>query len=199
MLLDTESCPHLSGVAEYRQWAKDDLEGPPKHVYSVRFSVDNDADTWSEEITKSGEGRRYSRELGHQYVDNGKVIEYLSGVTNWPVLIKMLRPTRFDIWGRPEDKWKILGAEPVEHGHLVHLGREASHAVAELFISDTFSLPMRWTEVHPLGSGHGAKREVEIEGIHVPEAWKRRVGMDMSEKGELGASSLVEEPLRETR
>lgn len=158
------------------------------------FSVDNEAGTWSEDITKSGEGRRYSKESGHEYVDNdGKPIEYLSGVSNWPVLIKMLRPTHFEIWGRPGDKWKLSGAEPIEHGHLLHFGRDTSPAVAELFLDNTFSLPMRWTEVHPLGDRRGAKREVEIKAIHVPDAWKRRVGMDMSIEGELAVSSMVED------
>lgn len=151
----------------------------------MHFSVDNGSGSWSEDVVKYGEGRRYSRESGQEYVDDGgEVVDYLSGVSEWPKLIKMLRPTKFEIWGRPGDKWRMTGAESTEHGYLLHLDRDTSSAVAELLIDTTFSLPLRWTEVHPLGPASGAKQEVEIKALHIPQEWKRLTGMDMSEEGE---------------
>lgn len=157
----------------------------------MHFSVDNDSGSWSE-VVKGGEGRRYSRESGHEYVDDhGQVIDYLSGVSEWPKLVKMLRPSRFEIWGRPGDSWRMT--ESTEHGYLLHLNRDTSLAVAELFIDTTFSLPLRWTEVHPLGPASGAKQEVEILGLHIPPERKRLTGMDMSEQGELMIGSPAPE------
>lgn len=192
VLLDTESCSRLSGTAEYKQWGRDDPMGSPKHVRTVHFSVDHQTGAWSEEIVPSGEGRRYSRESGYEYVDNGKPIDYMPEVRELPTLVKILTPTRFEIWGRPGDKWKVSGAERIEHGYLLHFARDTSPAVAELFVSDLFALPVRWTETHTLGDGRQAKSEIEIKGIHVPEEWKRRVGMDSSVQGEDRISAMVE-------
>lgn len=151
----------------------------------MHFTVDNDSGRWSEDVVGYGEGRRYSKESGHEYVDDrGEVVDYLSGISEWPKLVKMLKPSKFEIWGRLGDKWRMTGAESTEHGYLLHLNRDRSPAVAELFVDTTFSLPLRWTEVHPLGPASGAKQEVEIKALHIPEEWKRLTGMGMSEKGE---------------
>lgn len=148
----------------------------------MHFTVDNESDRWSEKVVKNGEGRRYSKESGQEYFDErGEVIDYLSGISEWPKLVRMLKPSKFEIWGRLGDKWRMTGAESAEHGYLMHLDREESRSVAELFVDTTFSLPLRWTEVHPLGP---AKQEIEIKGLHIPVEWKRLTGMDMSEKGE---------------
>ncbi|MGW8812987.1 hypothetical protein [Gordonia terrae] len=184
LLLNAESCSRVSGTAEYRQWSKSDLTGPPIHIRTVHFSVDNETGGWSEDDPKFGEGRRYSTEAGQEYVDNGKVVDYLSGVSEWPTLIKLLRPSKFKIWGRIGDDWRMTGAESTEHGYLMHLDRDTSQATAELFVDTTFSLPIRWTEVHPLGPTTAAKQQVEILALHIPQEWKRLTGMDMSEKGE---------------
>ena len=175
----------MSGTAEYRSWGKGSLAGPPKRVDTVEFVVDNQTGRWSERNVKYYQERRYSTESGQEYVDNGEEIDYLRGISNWPTLIKMLRPSKFEIWGRIGDKWNMKGAETTEHGYLMHLNRDSSPAVAELFIDTTFSLPLRWTEVHPLGPDSGAKKEVEVLGLHIPQEWKQLTGMDMSEQGEL--------------
>ncbi|MBD0862609.1 hypothetical protein IA539_15515 [Gordonia sp. zg691] len=193
LLQNAEVCSRVSGTAEYRQWGKNDLTGPPKHVQTVHFSVDNESGSWSEDDVKYGGGRRFSRESGQEYVDHGEVVDYLSGISEWPKLIKMLRPSKFEIWGRPGDKWRMTGAESTEHGYLLHLDRDTSPAVAELFIDTTFSLPIRWTEVHPIGPTARAKQEVEILALHIPREWKQLTGMDMSEQGELMVSFMVEE------
>ncbi|NMO02631.1 hypothetical protein HH308_15570 [Gordonia sp. TBRC 11910] len=194
LLLNAESCSRVSGTAEYKSWGKSELIGPPKRVNTVEFVVDNQLGSWSEDAVGYGEGRRYSKDTGQEYVDNGgEVIEYLAGISNWPLLIKMLRPSRFEIWGRIGDKWRPKGAESVDHGYLLHLNRDTSPATAELFIDTTFSLPTRWTEIHPPGPTVGAKREVEIKGLHIPPEWKRLTGMDMSEKGEDLISSMVKD------
>ena len=78
----------------------------------------------------------------------------------------------------------MAGAESIEHGYLMHLNRDASTPVAELFISTTFSLPIRWTEVYPIGPEIGMKHEVEILALHIPREWKILTGMDMSEEGQ---------------
>ena len=78
----------------------------------------------------------------------------------------------------------MTGAESTDYGLLTHFNRADSSATAELFIDAHFSLPIRWTEVYPLGPNLGAKQEVAITAIHVPDTWKRRMGMDMSEEGE---------------
>ncbi len=78
----------------------------------------------------------------------------------------------------------MTGAESTEYGLLVHFDRSESSATAELFIDAHFSLPTRWTQVNVVGPKRGAKREVEIIAIHVPDTWKRKMGMDMSVEGE---------------
>lgn len=193
LLLNTESCSRVSGTAAIKSWGKGDFSGPPKRVQTVQFVVDNISGSWSQIDERYGEGFRYSREFGHEFVDNGDVVDYLSGLTNWPTQIKMFRPSKFEIWGRPDDKWRIAGAEVAENGYLLHLDRSISQAVAELFIDTTFSLPTHWTEIYPIGDNVGAKKEIEIQAIHVPVAWKEKMGMDMSEEGEDRISFMVNE------
>lgn len=198
LLLNTESCSRVSGTAVYRRWKKDDLTGAPNSVETVEFVVDNELDSWSETHRSIGQTRRYSMDSGQDLVDvDGASIapKPSSDFDHWPLLIKMLRPVRFGIWGRPGDKWRMAGAEPEEHGILTRFVRDESPATAELFIDSHFSLPIRWTEVHPLGPdrNQGAKREVEITAIHVPKAWKRRMGIDMSEAGAFEASFVSDE------
>ncbi|MFI8774891.1 hypothetical protein ACIGKQ_22400 [Gordonia sp. NPDC062954] len=187
LLLNAESCSRVSGTAEYRSWGKEDLAGPPKRTNLVDFVVDHELGTWSERDVKSRDRRRYSRETGQELVDdNGQLIppKPPSEFNHWPLLIKLMRPTRFAIWGRPGDDWRMTGAESTQHGLLVHFDRSESSATAELFIDAHFSLPTRWTQVNVVGPNRGAKREVEIIAIHVPDAWKRKMGMDMSVEGE---------------
>lgn len=196
LLLNAESCSRVSGTAVYKSWGKGDLSGAPKRVDTVQFMVDNELHAWSERNTKFGETRRYSKDTGQELVgDNGALIppKPPSGFTHWPLLIKMLRPSRFGIWGRPDDRWRMTGAELTEYGHRVHFDRDESPASAELFIDAHFSLPIRWTEVYPLGPDLGAKSEVEIKAMHVPDTWKRKMGMDMSEQGELRAMAWDDE------
>jgi hypothetical protein len=196
LLLNADSCSRVSGTAVYRNWGKrklDELSGPPKNIQTVEFVVDNELDTWSETIASRREGRRYSKDTRQEYLDsNGNVINDHPEISNWPLLIKMLNPTKFDIWGRPGDSWRMTGAETTEHGHLVHFDRGTSPATAELYIDAHFSLPIRWREVHPLGPTSAGKREVEIIGIHVPDTWKQKMGIDMTEQGELGIGAFVE-------
>lgn len=148
------------------------------------FRVDNVLAQWSERPVGGTTETRYSRETGYEYVDNGEVIDYMSGLNNWPRLVKMLKPRSFGIWGRPDDTWRMKGAEAVEHGYLMHLDRDDAPAVAELFIDTTFSLPVRWTETNQVRPDFGSKIEVDILGLHIPVEWKLRTGMDMSEEGE---------------
>jgi hypothetical protein len=172
-------------------WGKrelSELTSPPKDMQTVEFVVDNERGTWSETIASRREGRRYSKDTRQEHLDSdGTVINDHSEISNWPLLIKMLHPTKFDIWGRPGDSWRMTGAEPTEYGHLLHLDRSTSPATAELYIDAHFSLPIRWSEVHPLGPASAEKREVEIIAMHVPDTWKRKMGIDMSEQGEDGA------------
>ncbi|MFE0749961.1 hypothetical protein [Gordonia sp. NPDC058843] len=187
LLQNTGSCARISGTAEYRSWGKTDLTGPPTKVQTVEFFVDNELCSWSERTPKYGQTRRYTRNAGQELVDDsGQSIppKPPSGFAHWPLLVKMLKPNRFPIWGRPGDKWQMRGAELTEHGYLMHLDRDTSPAVAELFIDTTFSLPIRWTEVNQIRPDLGAKQEVEVLALHVPPEWKRLTGMDMSEEGE---------------
>jgi hypothetical protein len=188
LLQNTETCTRISGTAEYRSWGKIDLAGPPKTMQRVEFVVDNELHSWSERNTKFRQTRRFTRNTGQELVDDsGQSIppKSPSGFAHWPLLIKILTPSRFPIWGRPGDKWQMRGAESTEHGYLMHLNRDTSPAVAELFIDTTFSLPTRWTEVIQIRPDLGAKQEVEILGLHIPPDWKRLTGMDMSDEGEL--------------
>ncbi|WP_152538075.1 hypothetical protein [Williamsia sp. D3] len=192
LLLNTDSCSRVSGTAVYRMWGKRELHeltGPPKNIQTVEFVVDHELGTWSETVAGRREGRRYSKDTGQEYLDGaGNLIDDQPQISNWPLLIKMLNPTKFDIWGRPGDSWRMTGAESTEHGYLLHFGRDTSPATAELFIDAAhFSLPIRWSEIHPLGPSSAGKREIEITAIHVPDTWKRRMGIDMSEQGEDGA------------
>lgn len=187
LLQNTETCTRVSGTAEYRSWGKTDLTGPPKKVRTVEFFVDNELHSWSERTTRFGQTFRYNREAGQELVDDdGQLIppKPPSGFMHWPLLVKMLTPSRFPIWGRPGDAWKMRGAESTEHGYLMHLDRDTSPAEAQLFIDTTFSLPTRWTEIHQIRPDLGGRQEVEIVALHIPPEWKRLTGMDMSEEGE---------------
>ncbi|WP_043456125.1 hypothetical protein [Gordonia polyisoprenivorans] len=183
LLQNAEVCSRVSGTAQYRQWGKNDLTGSPRNIQTVHFSLDNESGRWTEDIVKYEERSRHSTESGQEDADQGEVVDHLSEISEYPRLIKMLRPSKFEIWGRPGDKWKMVGAESIEHGYLLHLIRDTSPAEAELFIDTTFSLPIRWTEVHPMEPAAGAKIEVEILGLHIPLEWKQLTGMDLSEVG----------------
>ena len=165
---------------------KTDLAGPPIRVDRVEFFVDNELHSWSER-TSRGQTRRYTQNTGQELVDDdGQLIppKPPSGFTHWPFLIKMLTPTKFPIWGRPGDEWHMKGAESTEHGYLMHLNRDDSPAVAELYIDARhFSLPIRWTQVNQIRPDFGAKQEVEIVALHIPPEWKRLNDIDMSEEG----------------
>ncbi|UPU40632.1 MULTISPECIES: hypothetical protein [Rhodococcus] len=187
LLQNTEKCARISGTAEYRRWPKNDIAGPPNRVDTVHFSIDNELGSWSQRDTKSAQTRRYSSGAGQELVDDdGQLIppKPPSGFDHWPLLIKMMTPSRFPIWGRPGDKWRMKGAESTEHGYLLHLNRDTSPAEAELYIDTTFSLPIRWTDTHQVRPDLGAKQEVEIVALHIPPEWKRLTGMDMSEEGQ---------------
>ena len=198
LLLDVQFCSRVSGTAVYRRGRKNDLTGSPSRVDTVEFVVDNESLSWSETDRKFGQTRRYSTNSGQELVgidDSSIDPKPPSEFEHWPLLIKVLRPTEFGIWGRPGDKWRMTGAESQKFGLLVSFIRDESPATAELFIDRYFSLPIRWTEVHPLGpdQNQGAKREVEIIALHVPDTWKRRTHMDMSEEGAFEASFVSDD------
>ncbi|WOC13757.1 hypothetical protein [Gordonia sp. MP11Mi] len=187
ILLDVERSPRLSGAVVTKKWysGRPDLE---PMVGRHHFVVDRDEDTWS----LSDDNRRFVDVLRpdgrRQYLIRDHVEDLPAGVSV-PDEIRLLFPaSELEIWGRTADTWRMVGAETVEGGYLVHIAHPRSKAsYREIFIDTELRLPTRLTTVRYLHP----KEEIVLSDVRVDGEWAGYVYVNEPQVGTLMASFPV--------
>ncbi|MCF8572256.1 hypothetical protein L5G32_18510 [Gordonia sp. HY002] len=58
-----------------------------------------------------------------------------------------------DIWGRPDDKWRMVDAARIDGGVVVKLIDHFDQGTAELQIDTRLKVPVRWTRLYSVFGG----------------------------------------------